>query len=376
MTDTQQIKQQTHDGGTFEGQITCTHATRLVEQTAYLINCQINQTRTKNIDQSHPTTSAHSFILTIETQAIGASVSQHLGQDTISETVPVNIGLCYSARKLGTSELVIGIDAQDAAVVEAVKKQLAEEAAKGIHPSGPDTAAPSPKSQIRIPLVATRSLQFRLLVVLIFLLVLAPVMVAIAVAERGQVIAQKQLEQTKVKEKTERRGPQGAWDLASDKLEAYFDRNLSQINQVFYLGAAVMMVGFCFVLAGIGIVLYQTGNVELSSKSLIAVIPGLITQFIGATFMVLYRSTMTQATTFMSILDRINTVRMAVQVLESLPEGDRKDRVRAQMVGLLLRGKGPIRHPAENSAAGRRAKASVADDKGKTRANAEATGTK
>jgi hypothetical protein len=42
-----------------------------------------------------------------------------------------------------------------------------------------------------------------------------------------------------------------AWDLARVKLELYFDRNLSQINYIFWLSVLVMAVGFGFILYGI-----------------------------------------------------------------------------------------------------------------------------
>jgi hypothetical protein len=54
--------------------------------------------------------------------------------------------------------------------------------------------------------------------------------------------------------------------------------------------------------------------------------------------MVIYKSTMTQANEFMVILERINTVGMAVQVLDSIPEGEvaLKNQSRTKIVELLL----------------------------------------
>jgi hypothetical protein len=48
-----------------------------------------------------------------------------------------------------------------------------------------------------------------------------------------------------------------AWDLARVKLEAYFDRNLIQVNLVFWVAVFVMSVGFGFVLAGIALAYTQ-----------------------------------------------------------------------------------------------------------------------
>ena len=69
----------------------------------------------------------------------------------------------------------------------------------------------------------------------------------------------------------------------------------------------------------------------------IASISGLITQFIGATFMVIYRSTMAQANEFVTVLDRINTVGMAMKVLDQIPDEDRtKNSAREHLISLLL----------------------------------------
>jgi hypothetical protein len=107
-----------------------------------------------------------------------------------------------------------------------------------------------------------------------------------------------------------------AWDVASVKLEAYFDRNLSQVNQIFYVSVTVMMVGFVFVLWA---ALLSLGQHAVTPTSKVAAIAGIVAQFIGATFMLIYRSTIAQATAFMLVLERINTVGMAVQVLDVMP---------------------------------------------------------
>ena len=83
-----------------------------------------------------------------------------------------------------------------------------------------------------------------------------------------------------------------AWDVARVKLEAYFDRNLIQVNLVFWVAVVVMTVGFGFVLFGVVLSFNQP---KITPTSMVAAVSGIITQFIGATFMVIYRSTMAQA---------------------------------------------------------------------------------
>ena len=149
---------------------------------------------------------------------------------------------------------------------------------------------------------------------------------------------EKKIEQIEVKVSQEPEKTRFAWDLARVKLEAYFDRNLSQVKMIFVVAVLVMFVGFVFVLWG---VLIAITNPQSTRTSYVAAISGIITQFIGATFMLIYRSTMAQANQFMEILERINTVGMAVQILDSIPETESnlKNSTRAEIVGLLLASK-------------------------------------
>ena|SRR5450755_261399 len=94
-----------------------------------------------------------------------------------------------------------------------------------------------------------------------------------------------------------------------------------------------MIVGFSFVLWAVRL---SVGQPTVTPTSLVAAIAGILSKFIGTTFMVIYRSTMAQANNFMSVLERINTVGMAVQVLDSMPDGEAKNAIRGQMTTLLL----------------------------------------
>jgi hypothetical protein len=136
------------------------------------------------------------------------------------------------------------------------------------------------------------------------------------------------------------------WELAGANLEKYFARNLSQVRQVFYVAVGVMLAGFSFVLYAIyaqvtwqASWLAQHPNVAptITPPTWIASISGLITQFIGATFMVIYRSTMAQANEFVTVLNRTNTVGIAMKVLDQIPDTETtKNSSREQLISLLL----------------------------------------
>nr|WP_314577870.1 hypothetical protein [uncultured Pseudomonas sp.] len=113
--------------------------------------------------------------------------------------------------------------------------------------------------------------------------------------------------------------PQYAWDLARVKLESYLDRNLSQVQSIYWLTLIVMLCGFGFVSYG----LYQVSeNSEKLAVSVVASASGVLISFIGGSFLVIYRSILAQSKDYVSVLERINAVGMAVQVIATIPESD------------------------------------------------------
>jgi hypothetical protein len=129
--------------------------------------------------------------------------------------------------------------------------------------------------------------------------------------------------------------PKLAWDLARVTLEQYFYKNLRQVGQIFVTAICVMLGGFLLILYGAWIAIHQPATSDLASK--LTVLSGLITEFIAATFMVIYRSTLQQANTYMAILEKINAVGMAVQIIESIPATDPLyTQTRATMAKMLL----------------------------------------
>jgi hypothetical protein len=129
--------------------------------------------------------------------------------------------------------------------------------------------------------------------------------------------------------------PKLAWDLARVTLEQYFYKNLRQVGQIFVTAICVMLGGFLLILYGAWIAIHQPATSDLASK--LTVLSGLITEFIAATFMVIYRSTLQQANTYMAILEKINAVGMAVQIIESIPATDPLyTQTRSTMAKMLL----------------------------------------
>lgn len=129
-----------------------------------------------------------------------------------------------------------------------------------------------------------------------------------------------------------------AWDLARVTLEAYFNRNLSQISSIFWLSVVVMLVGFGIIIWGVSQAIQSPDAV---APAAIASAVGVITEFIGATFLFIYRSAIQQGMIYSKTLERINAVGMAMQILDTIPDAtgpdDLKSKTKASMVELLIR---------------------------------------
>lgn len=129
--------------------------------------------------------------------------------------------------------------------------------------------------------------------------------------------------------------PKAAWELARVKLESYLRRNLSQIRWIFGLTLLVMLAGFAIIVYGITRIYQDPANFQ---PSIVVTASGLIVEFVAASFLVIYKSTMEQARDYVNILERINAVGMSVQIIENI-EGSQvelRDKTRAEVALALL----------------------------------------
>ncbi|MEM7487120.1 MAG: hypothetical protein AAF348_18085 [Bacteroidota bacterium] len=129
--------------------------------------------------------------------------------------------------------------------------------------------------------------------------------------------------------------PQLAWDLARAKLENYLNRNLSQVSAIFYLSVFVMLVGFALIIYGAIMVFEAPENFK---PAIVVAISGVIVNFIGASFLIIYKSTMEQAKDYVNVLERINAVGMSVQVIDTIEasDGKIKDEAKAELSKKLI----------------------------------------
>jgi len=142
--------------------------------------------------------------------------------------------------------------------------------------------------------------------------------------------------ETKAQEVSSKAKP--SWDLARVTLQEYFNRNLAQITWIFWLSLVVMIIGFGIIIWGIT---QSSKSPDYFLPGIIAGVAGVLTEFIGATFIFVYKSTIQQAMEYLKTLERINSVGMAMQILDTMPDNaqttDLKSKTKAMLVEAFLR---------------------------------------
>ena len=130
------------------------------------------------------------------------------------------------------------------------------------------------------------------------------------------------------------------WDLGRLKFELYIDRNLSQNRWIFFFSVGVMIAGFILIILGIWLTFTSgsTSSNGIVTPAAIGTLSGIITEFIGATFLFIYRTTMKQSDDYVKMLERFNSISIAVNILDSIPDEHNtlKSDTRAKMAYLLL----------------------------------------
>jgi hypothetical protein len=126
---------------------------------------------------------------------------------------------------------------------------------------------------------------------------------------------------------------QPAWEVAQARLEDYFNRNLSHARWIFSIALVATIIGFVLLMTGAALAFLQPLKLPIVVSSV-----GVMSDFIGATFMAIYRAALRETTEFMPVLERTNRVGMAVRILDAIPDSmaDLKNRKRAEVVDLLL----------------------------------------
>jgi nitrate reductase gamma subunit len=173
------------------------------------------------------------------------------------------------------------------------------------------------------------------LAIVILVLLLAAFAVATYQAIADEEKQAKRIEQVEERAREHPERPQFAWDLARAKLESYLDRNLSQVRSIYRLTVLVMLIGFVVVMYG----LFQaTQDSAKLPVAIVAATSGVVISFIGGSFMLVFRSILAESRGYVTVLERINAVGMAVQVIAGIPDAnaDLKGATTASLANQLL----------------------------------------
>ncbi|MBK9176869.1 MAG: hypothetical protein IPM46_11155 [Flavobacteriales bacterium] len=107
------------------------------------------------------------------------------------------------------------------------------------------------------------------------------------------------------------------WEFANTMLLEYYQKNLLQVRSIYRVILGCMVVGFLLIIAA---TISATFEIIDSDFRPIALWAGIISEFIGATFLFLYRSIMSQALEYTKSLEKMNDVGMALKIIDSIPE--------------------------------------------------------
>src|SRR5215216_4030771 len=126
------------------------------------------------------------------------------------------------------------------------------------------------------------------------------------------------------------------------KIQFYMHENLRQVHWIFWLSLVAMFLGFLIIISG-AILAYKIAYEDPSATqvpSIVTSLSGVIVEFISATFLFIYRSTMRQASEYVDILRRLNTIGTSVKLVDEIGDKDSeptfKNRTRAQIASQIL----------------------------------------
>lgn len=127
-------------------------------------------------------------------------------------------------------------------------------------------------------------------------------------------------------------------DQTITQLDGYYKLNIQHLRWSFFSSLAALFSGLIALLSGIFLVI--DGNYSLTGQ--LIVIGGILTQFVGAGFFVLYSRNLTQLNVFYDKLIKHKDTLYAISLAREVPEPDKSKAILAVVGNLLSRGEPPI----------------------------------
>jgi hypothetical protein len=129
-----------------------------------------------------------------------------------------------------------------------------------------------------------------------------------------------------------------ATDQTLAQLDEYYQLNVQHLRWSFGSSLAALFAGLAALLVGICLVI--GGNYGLAGQ--LAVIGGVLTQFVGTGFFVLYSRNLKQLNVFYDKLIKHKDTLYAISLAREVPEPDKSKALQAVIGSLLSRGEPPV----------------------------------
>lgn len=123
-------------------------------------------------------------------------------------------------------------------------------------------------------------------------------------------------------------------DTTPAQLEQYYKLNVQHLRWSFGSSLIALFSGLCALLVGVGIVF--SGENNLAGR--LAIIGGILTQFIGAGFFFLYSRNLKQLNVFYDKLIKHQDTLYAISLANSIQEPSKSSAIQAVIGSLLSRG--------------------------------------
>jgi len=101
----------------------------------------------------------------------------------------------------------------------------------------------------------------------------------------------------------------------SDRLDSYLDLNIAQIRTIFITSLIVMVFGFLLIIIAIVLALLNPTQI---TPAVVAGVGGVITEFIGATFLLMYRSAIEHSGRYIQTLDKASSAEQSIIILDKI----------------------------------------------------------
>lgn len=118
------------------------------------------------------------------------------------------------------------------------------------------------------------------------------------------------------------------WEVNYYQLVRFIEINREQNSKVFRLSIWMILFGLLLICGGLARDFLYVPSVQTSAASWAAIIAGLVTQFIAATILVLFRSVVQQTMEYFKTVERMASIGVAINILDNLPTGENTENLK------------------------------------------------